>query len=68
MKKVLLLTILLVIVVSIGGCQTAKQTTNRNLHYLADDGVRALGLEESSGLHRRDLEPWDAYEPYRGYP
>lgn len=70
MKKVAILLVLAFVVVALAGCQsqTVKRTNRRNWAYLKDDGVRMLGLDQPSSLHARDLEPPDAYEPYRGYP
>jgi hypothetical protein len=67
-KRMLLLMLLVVVVAFIAGCQTAAHSTNMQMHYLADDAIRATGMDQASGLHKRDLEPWDTYEPYRGYP
>jgi hypothetical protein len=67
-KRMLLLMVLLTVVVLIAGCTTATSSTTKSLHYMADDTIRATGFDQASGLHRRDLEPWDTYEPYRGYP
>lgn len=68
MKKVVILLLLAVMVATSVGCETAKQSVSRNLNYLVDDTIRCAGLHEASALHARDLVPWSAYEPYRGYP
>jgi hypothetical protein len=68
-KKVVLLLLLAALVVAVGGCltDTSKRSADRNLHYMADDWYRFAGLDQPSALHARDLVPYDAYEPYRGY-
>ena len=69
MKKVAILLVLAILVVSVAGCsETGRHTTSRNLNYMRDDTIRAFGFDQPSALHSRDLEPVDAYEPYRGYP
>jgi hypothetical protein len=67
-KRMLFLMVLLMVVALFAGCKTATQATSRQMQYMADDTIRATGLDQASGLHRRDTEPWDTYEPYRGYP
>lgn len=68
MKKLVILLAILVIVVSVTGCETAKRSTRRNWQYLGDDSARAFGLDQPSQLHARDTEPIDLYEPYRPMP
>lgn len=68
MKKLVILAVLSVFVVTALGCgATADRSVRRNMGYLRDDTWRFVGLDQPSGLHARDTEPWDAYEPYRGY-
>ena len=68
MKKAAILVLLGLFVVSTLGCgATADRSVRRNMNYMKDDAWRFAGLDQPSGLHARDLEPWDAYEPYRGY-
>jgi len=67
-RKVVILLVLAVILVSLGGCTaTSQRSMSRNLNYLADDWYRFAGLDRPSALHPRDLVPYDIYEPYRGY-
>jgi len=67
-KKLAILLVLVMLVAAIAGCsQTQKRAFSRNVKYLGDDTIRFVGLDAPSGLHARDLEAWDAYEPYRGY-
>ena len=68
MRKVLLLMVLLAVVVSVTGCQSAGHSIARNCNFFVDDTIRFLGLDRPSLLHPRDIEPLDLYEPYRGYP
>jgi hypothetical protein len=67
-RKLAIFLALLMVAASVLGCQTAKNTTARNCHYMADDTVRIFGLDQPSGLHPRDLDSPYAYETYRGYP
>ena len=70
MKKLVLLLVFAMLVLSVTGClsQTAKRSNERNWDYLRDDSARALGLDQPSSLHPRDNEPADLYEPYRRNP
>lgn len=69
MKKLVILLVLVMLLGSVVGCcnETQKRATYRNWHYLGDDMARATGLDQPSGLHPRDQEPLDSYEPYRGH-
>ena len=68
MKKLVLLVVLLAVVASLTGCKTTAHAFGRDCQYLVDDSIRFMGLDQPDALHPRDLVPWDAYEPYRGYP
>jgi hypothetical protein len=67
-RKLAVLLVLMMIVVSALGCQSSQRSVARNANYLVDDTMRCVGLDQPSALHPRDLEPWDSYEAYRGYP
>jgi len=67
-KKLALLLILAMLIVSVAGCETAKRANSRNWDYFRDDSARALGLDQPSALHARDNTPDDLYEPYRPNP
>jgi hypothetical protein len=56
-----------VLATSFVGCGTAANSVGRDCNYFCDDTVRALGLDQPSALHARDLVSGQAYEPYRGY-
>jgi hypothetical protein len=67
-KKLVILVVLSLFVVTALGCgATADRSVRRNMSYMKDDTWRFVGLDQPSGLHARDTEPSDAYEPYRGY-
>lgn len=69
MRKLVILAVLSLFVVTALGCgATADRSVRRNMDYMKDDARRFVGLDQPSGLHARDLEPTDSYEPYRGYP
>jgi len=65
-KRLAILLALLMLVAAVAGCSaTAERSTKLNMTYMRDDAHRFAGLDQPSGLHARDNEPWDAYEPYR---